>query len=159
MKVIILGAGLSGLSLAFFLQNNPQVDEIELIEQENVCGGLCRSIKKDGYLYDIGPHVLFSKDKEALSVLESVLEDKNVLRRSNQIIYKGRHVQFPFENDLSKLPEEDLRYCVRTFVNNPYRDYTPQNMLQHFLWNFGEGITNTYLRPYNEKIWKFDTIF
>ena len=32
-------------------------------------------------------------------------------------------------------------------------------MLQFFLKTFGEGITNTYLRPYNEKIWKFDPSF
>ena len=29
-------------------------------------------------------------------------------------------------------------------------------MLQFFLVTFGEGITNLFLRPYNEKIWKFD---
>ena len=32
-------------------------------------------------------------------------------------------------------------------------------MLQFFLKTFGEGITNTYLRPYNEKIWKYDPGF
>ena len=32
-------------------------------------------------------------------------------------------------------------------------------MLQFFLKTFGEGITNIYLRPYNEKIWKFDPSF
>ena len=29
-------------------------------------------------------------------------------------------------------------------------------MLQFFLVTFGEGITDLFLRPYNEKIWKFD---
>lgn len=32
-------------------------------------------------------------------------------------------------------------------------------MLQYFLKTFGEGITNIYLKPYNEKIWKFDPAF
>jgi protoporphyrinogen oxidase len=32
-------------------------------------------------------------------------------------------------------------------------------MLAFFLKTFGEGITNLYLRPYNEKIWKFDPAF
>ena len=32
-------------------------------------------------------------------------------------------------------------------------------MLEFFLATFGEGITNIYLRPYNEKIWKFDPAF
>ncbi len=160
MKTIILGAGLSGLSTAYFLQNEKGFDDITLLEMEKTTGGLCRSIKKDGYTYDIGPHILFSKDKEMLELMLSVLDDgKNDLVRSNQILYKGRKIQYPFENDLSKLPKDDLHYCINAFNNNPYEDYEVNNMIQFFLKTFGEGITNTYLRPYNEKIWKYDPAF
>ena len=69
-------------------------------------------------------------------------ENRETLRRSNQIIYQDRLIQYPFENDLSKLPETELNYCVNTFLNNPYENYIPQNMLQFFLKTFGEGITN-----------------
>ncbi len=158
-RIVILGAGLSGLSLAYNLQEFNQVEKIDIIEKSDDIGGLCRSIKKDGYVYDIGPHILFSKDKEMLQLMLDKLPEHNDLKRSNQIIYKKRYVQYPFENDLSKLPDEELRYCVTAFRNNPYRDYQPTNMLQFFLKTFGEGITNTYLRPYNEKIWKYDPSF
>ncbi len=160
MKTIILGAGLSGISTAYFLQTHKGFDDIILLEMEKTPGGLCRSIKKDGYTYDIGPHILFSKDKEMLNLMLSVLDDgKNDLVRSNQILYKGINVQYPFENDLSKLPSEDLHYCINAFNNNPYEKYDANNMIQFFLKTFGEGITNTYLRPYNEKIWKYDPAF
>lgn len=159
MRYVILGGGLSGISTAFFLQDRADTEEILILEKEDAPGGLCRSIEKDGYTYDIGPHILFSKDKEMLSLMLDVLEEKNDLRRSNQIIYKGRYVQYPFENDLSKLPKEDLKYCLTHFLNNPYENYEAKNMLQFFLKTFGEGITNTYLRPYNEKIWKYDPGF
>lgn len=159
MNVIVLGAGLSGISTAFFLQNLKGIEKITLIEKEIKAGGLCRSISKDGYIYDIGPHIIFSKDKEMLTLMEDVLDDKNKLKRSNKIFYKGRHIQYPFENDLSNLPKEDLNYCIRSFNHNPYEDYKATNMIQFFLKTFGEGITNTYLRPYNEKIWKYDPAF
>lgn len=159
MKQVILGGGLSAISTAYFLQERDEIDEILILEKEDRPGGLCRSIMKDGYTYDIGPHILFSKDKEMLSLMLSVLDERNDLRRSNQIIYKGRYVQYPFENDLSKLPKEELEYCVTNFVHNPYEEYPADNMLQFFLKTFGEGITNTYLRPYNEKIWKYDPSF
>ncbi len=157
--VTILGGGLAGISLAYFLQNRDDIQQIDIIERNESIGGLCRSIRKDGYIYDIGPHILFSKDKEMLELMLSVLDEKNDLRRSNQIIYKGNWVQYPFENDLSKLPEDDLNYCVSMFKANPYKSYTAENMLQFFLKTFGEGITNIYLRPYNEKIWKYDPSF
>lgn len=159
MRYVILGGGLAAISAAYFAQNKDDIDEIIILEKEDGLGGLCRSIKKDGYTYDIGPHILFSKDKEMLQLMLDVLPAKNDLRRSNQIIYKGRYVQYPFENDLSKLPEDDLKYCVTGFENNPYENYNAENMLQFFLKTFGEGITNTYLRPYNEKIWKYDPSF
>ena len=160
MKTIILGAGLSGISTAYFLQNEKGFDDITLLEMEKTPGGLCRSINVNGYTYDIGPHILFSKDKEMLNLMLSVLDEgKNDLVRSNQILYKGNRVQYPFENDLSKLPKDDLHYCINAFNHNPYEDYSVDNMIQFFLKTFGEGITNTYLRPYNEKIWKYDPAF
>lgn len=159
MKLMILGGGLSAITLAYFLQDDEQIDEITILEKEDAIGGLCRSIHKDGYTYDIGPHILFSKDKEMLKLMIDAVPKTNKLRRSNQIIHKGKYVQYPFENDLSKLPPEDLNYAVTAFRNNPYENYEAKNMLQFFLKTFGEGITNLYLRPYNEKIWKHDPSF
>ena len=52
MKIMILGAGLSGITTAYFLQQYKQVDEIHIIEKEYEVGGLCRSLRKDGYVYD-----------------------------------------------------------------------------------------------------------
>ncbi len=159
MKLAVLGGGLAAISLAYFLQDSKQIEEITILEKEEAIGGLCRSIHKEGYTYDIGPHILFSKDKEMLDLMLEVTPETNQLRRSNQIIHKGRYVQYPFENDLSKLSAEDLNYAVMAFQNNPYENYEAQNMLQFFLKTFGEGITNLYLRLYNEKIWKHDPSF
>ena len=44
MKVVILGAGLSGLSTAYFAQDKEDVEKITILEMENKTGGLCRSI-------------------------------------------------------------------------------------------------------------------
>jgi protoporphyrinogen oxidase len=159
-KVSILGGGLSAISLAYFLQNHPDIDEIHILEKDEIPGGLCRTYIKNGIAYDIGPHIIFSKNKEILDLMNSLLAENNEQhRRSNRILYKKRFVQYPFENDLSKLPKEDIAYCVNGFLHNPFANYDATNMLQFFLKTFGEGITNLYLRPYNEKIWKFDPCF
>lgn len=160
MKYIILGGGLSGISLAYFLQNNKNISEILILEKEEKLGGLCRSFEINKIKYDIGPHIIFSKNKETLDFMLNILGN-NIKRhkRSNQIIYKNKLIQYPFENDLSKLNKEDIAYCVNTFINNPYENYHPENMLQFFLKTFGEGITNIYLNPYNEKIWKYSPAF
>ena len=160
MKLAILGGGLAAVSLAYFLQDRDDVAEICILEKEEQVGGLCRSFTVNGITYDIGPHIIFSKDQKILQLMLDVLgENKRQLRRSSQIVHKKGLVQYPFENDLSKLPQVDVDYCVNGFVHNPYENYAATNMLQFFLKTFGEGITNLYLRPYNEKIWKFDPSF
>lgn len=160
MNYTILGGGLSAISLAYYLQENKNIDEIHILEKDEVLGGICRTYVKDGIEYDVGPHIIFSKDKEILDLMNNLLGENNEKhRRSNRILHKKRFVQYPFENDLSKLPKEDIDYCVNGFLHNPYENYEAKNMLQFFLKTFGEGITNTYLRPYNEKIWKFDPSF
>lgn len=160
MRIGIIGCGLSGLTLASRLQERADVDEIVVFEKEDKPGGLCRSFNANGVTFDVGPHILFSKNREALDFLLTPLGDnRHKLRRSNRIIYKGRLVQYPFENDLSKLPEKDCEYCLNAFLHNPYESYPASNMVQFFLKTFGEGITNCYLRPYNEKIWKFDPCY
>ena len=160
MNYTILGGGLSAISLAYFLQNNQNIDEIHILEKDSSPGGICRTFVKNGIEYDVGPHIIFSKNKEILDLMNNLLGENNEKhRRSNRIIHKKRLVQYPFENDLSKLPPEDIDYCVNSFLHNPYENYDAKNMLQFFLKTFGEGITNIYLRPYNEKIWKFDPSF
>lgn len=160
MNLTILGGGLSALSLAYFLQDRADISKITLLEKEKTIGGLCRTFETNGIEYDVGPHIIFSKDKEILDFMNGLLGENNEKhRRSNRILHKKAFVQYPFENDLSKLPDEDKAYCVNAFMHNPYENYNAKNMLQFFLKTFGEGITNLYLRPYNEKIWKFDPSF
>ena len=157
MNLAILGGGLSGISLAYLLQESGAAMAIDILEREDVPGGLCRSFPFGNVHYDVGPHIMFSKNSDILKLMVRMLGDNvHKLRRSNRIWHDGRLVKYPFENELSALSEPDKQYCLNAFLNNPYTDYVPQNMLQFFLVTFGEGITNLFLRPYNEKIWKFD---
>lgn len=148
--VCILGGGLSALAFAHFYSGKTVI-----YEKEDRLGGLCRSFETGGVCHDIGPHIFFSRNKEILEILTS-LTPMNRLRRSNKILYKDRFVKYPFENELSALPEEDRDWCLDTFIDNPYRDYPADNMAAFFYKTFGEGITRAYLEPYNRKIWKFE---
>jgi len=157
MKIGILGGGLSGIALAYFLQKNDAIESIEILEKESEPGGLCRSFQIHGVCCDIGPHVIFSQDAEILDFMISLLgENKNKLRRVNKIYRKGSFIKYPFENELSALPAAEREHCLNTFLNNPYEREPADNLLTYFLKTFGEGITNIYLKPYNEKIWKYN---
>lgn len=153
METIILGGGLAGVSLAYFLKQKSII-----LEKEQRLGGLCRSFELNKIFYDIGPHILFSKNEGILNFCASLM-GANKIRRSNKIYHNGRLVKYPFENGLSALTAQDRNYCLQTFLSNPHESYEAQNMRQFFLKTFGEGITELYLQPYNKKIWKLDPSF
>lgn len=152
MKYGIIGAGPSGLIMAKFL-NAPCL----VLEQQTTPGGHTGSFSENGYTFDFGPHIMFSKNKKILDFMIHTL-GKNIhqCRRNNKIYYKKRFIKYPFENDLHSLPAEDTHACLMTYVYNRYKTLykRPKNLKQWFLKNFGKGICERYLFPYNEKIWK-----
>ena len=150
MRIGILGGGISGLALGHFLK-----PEHVVLEKESTVGGLCRTFIKDGFAYDQGGHIIFSKDQEVLDLEIGLLHD-NVLQqmRKNVIWYKGRFVKYPFENGLSALDKDDIFDCLYHYLINPHPE--PKNFEQWVYRNFGTAIADRYLLPYNRKIWKID---
>jgi protoporphyrinogen oxidase len=161
MKVAILGGGLTGLAVGYFLKKRGI--DFDILEKECECGGLMRSISEGGFTFDCGgSHIIFSKDAEALAFMLKML-GKNIVRnrRNTKILYKGRLVKYPFENGLADLEKDENLECVRLFMKNLEEKEKglvpkPKNLKQWFYYTFGKGISEKYLIPYNEKIWKYD---
>jgi protoporphyrinogen oxidase len=147
-RVGILGGGIAGLSLSYFLG-----EDSEILEKESVVGGLCRSHVADGFTFDWGGHILFSKDTEILNFeLELLKDNVNRLFRRNTVWFKRRFVKYPFENGIGVLDKEDIYDCLYNFLENPQR---PQHTFEDWIYNtFGKGFADNYLIPYNTKIWK-----
>ena len=151
----ILGGGLSALALASRLR------DAEVLEAEATPGGLCRSATSEGFTFDPhGSHILYSRDPKAMAFYEDLLKDNLCRRRRNtKVFYKGRYVKYPFENGLSDLPIEDNLACLLGFieayaVRRAGTSPKPTNFKEWMYDRFGKGITEAYLLPYNEKIWK-----
>lgn len=160
MKTLILGGGLCGVTLARILTEKGE--DVTVLEQETNPGGLCRSRKTDGFTFDTGgSHIIFSKDTEVLSFIHDVLgADRAERTRNTKILYKGSYVKYPFENALSELPKEDRYYClsefIKTLIASEKGEYeSPKNFQDWILQTFGKGIADTYLIPYNTKIWNY----
>lgn len=152
MKIGILGGGLTGLTIASFL-----TADFEILERDEECGGLCRSIEEDGFTFDYGgAHIIFSRNQRPVEFMTKTLAENCVRgKRNNKVFFKGRFVKYPFENGLSDLPQEDNFECLYYYLKNDYPE--PNNFKEWIYHTFGKGIAEKYLIPYNEKIWNFDT--
>ncbi len=159
MTVGIIGAGLTGLTLGTL------IDDCELLESSAECGGLCRSLTEEGFTFDCtGSHIIFSRDREVLNFMLDKLGTNVVrCRRNTKVLYKGNYVKYPFENGLSELTFFDRLDCLSGFVTAPLKrmnknnKHRAANFKEWLYLNFGRGIAERYLIPYNEKIWKYST--
>ena len=149
-KKLILGGGASGISTAILAPNST------IIEAGPKIGGLSNSKSIDGFTFDQGPHIMFSKDKDVLGIMVDSLDGNvHTCMRNNVVMINGALLRYPIENDLSSLPEDIRMNAIQDFLRikiNPSL-IVPKNLEEWFLQNFGETLTNIYFKPYNEKIW------
>lgn len=151
-KVIILGAGLSGLSAAYHLKEN-----YELFDREEKVGGLCRSIKIDDFIFDYGPHILFPKDEYTSKLIKRLL-NRNLHHQQREAWIHHEHydvhTRFPFQSHLYSLPVSVVKECILGFFNALKNlDKKPKDYEEWIIWNFGEGIAKYLMIPYAKKIW------
>ncbi|MDD5172503.1 MAG: NAD(P)-binding protein, partial [Candidatus ainarchaeum sp.] len=154
-KTGVLGGGISGLTFASL------VSGAEVLEKETIAGGLMRSVKEDGYTFDLGSHIIFSKNKETLGFMLGLL-GQNVIthRRNTKIFYKGTKVKYPFENGLGDLPKQEAMECFDDYKAAYEKRENgelvpPRNFKEWMHYRFGKAITEKYLYPYNKKIWDY----
>jgi protoporphyrinogen oxidase len=150
MRTAVLGGGVTGLYLGKFIK-----DSI-VYERSSSVGGLCKTFGYDGFRSDIGPHILFSKDQEALGILLSTLSSRGVQKiyRDSKVIYNGQLIRYPFENGMYELAPEERAALLSGFLDNPHKASAPSNLKEWFLHTFGPEFSERYFLPYNRKIWK-----
>lgn len=151
MKFGIIGAGPSGLAAGLFLKYPYQI-----LEKNSYPGGQASSYVSQGFTFDYGPHIMFSKNKPVLDfMIRSLGKNVHKSKRNNKVYYKGSLIKYPFENDLKSLPFKENFECLKSYLFNPYKKKyrKPVNLKQWLLHHFGQGICEKYLFPYNEKVW------
>ena len=160
VTIAILGGGLTGVTLGRLLKERGE--DIIILERDRQIGGLCRSKTEDGFTFDIGgSHIIFSRDKEVLEFMRDVLEEnKGERNRNTKIFFKDRYVKYPFENGLYQLPPEDCFFCIHEFIRNLIavergEIEEPENFRDWIYYTLGKGIAESYMVPYNEKIWNY----
>ena len=150
MKIAILGAGVTGLSLARFLhEGGVPLAALSLFEAAPEIGGLCRSKTVDGFTYDVaGGHILFSKDTAAMQWMKDHAGgDQAFVRRDRhtKIRFEDRWVHYPFENGIGDLPKQANYDCLAGYVQAWHArqvsgSAAPKEFGRWIRWRFGDGI-------------------
>ncbi len=154
--LLILGAGLAGLSAALHARGS-----YRLIEREPRPGGLCRTDAREGFLFDATGHWLHLRDPSMRALAEEALPGgwATVQRRAG--IYSHRvFTRYPYQVNTAGLPPEVVAENVLGFIQAQYgeegralREREPRTFGDFIRRHLGEGFARNFMFPYNEKLW------
>ena len=148
-RTLIIGAGISGLACA----NRLGEQDYLIVEAEDEMGGYCRTVKRDGFVWDYSGHFFHFRHPEIEEELVGRM-DGRVLRvdRDSRIWYADRFIDFPFQKNIHQLPEAEYQECVRDLEDRP-AEHRTTNFKEMLYARYGRGIAEKFLVPYNEKLY------
>ncbi|MGQ0552517.1 MAG: protoporphyrinogen/coproporphyrinogen oxidase [Planctomycetota bacterium] len=178
--VLILGAGLAGLSAAYHCGDRDSL----VLEREQEVGGLCRSFRKDGFTFDCTGHLLHLRDPAVRAWAHELLPGGwQALRRSAWIATGTVFTPYPFQVNTAGLPLDVRLECLLGFIETlrnperrtsrvppaqpliaglPFLKAVPEaaadepSFLDWIHTQFGPGFARHFFEPYNRKLWQRD---
>ncbi|MEI6631405.1 MAG: FAD-dependent oxidoreductase [bacterium] len=155
-NILILGAGLAGLSAAWHLQK--QGIDCQILEKEPQPGGLCRSKNINGFTFDCDGHLLHFKHHYTFNLVRGLLKGNLASHCRRSWIYShSRYTRYPFQANLYGLPSQIVKECLLSFLKASQAQVSEIKKRENFLawtkYTFGEGIARHFMIPYNRKFW------
>ncbi len=164
VRTVIVGAGVSGLATAAALADRDYV----ILERDSEIGGYCKTVKRDGFVWDYSGHFFHFKHPEIESWLRARMPDQRirVVQKRSFISYAGRLIDFPFQKNIHQLPQDEFIDCLYDlyFARAPAELLGPKapgraeerNFKEMLYARFGRSIAEKFLIPYNEKLYACD---
>jgi protoporphyrinogen oxidase len=148
----ILGAGLAGLSSSYHLGHN----RCRIFEKNIHAGGHIYSEVVDGFTWDQGPHVSFTK-QEYVKELFAKSTDNEYLEYGVETInyYKGTWIPHPAQVNLYAISEPLRTECLNSFLNSRgnNKEKITANYKDWLVTAFGKRFTDNFPSVYTKKYW------
>ena len=154
-EVLIIGAGLAGLSAAYHLGKRDRI----IVEADSAVGGLCKSTTVDGFTFDCTGHLIHFRSDEGRSSSRGCWGTASPNTsgrlpsscRAGSRTTRSRRIPtgFPRKSSRNAFWDSSALCCANASQHI-------SNFQDWILDTFGEGISNHFMTPYNEKLWQHD---
>lgn len=160
-RVAVLGGGVAGLSAAWKLAESGAT--VTLFEAAPALGGMAASIRRDGYIWDFGPHRFHTKNSAIIETVRDLtgddLLDCNLKTRVN---FMDRYFDYPLSagNLLTNLPPSVAALSLVDFAamkaRQRFRPSVDDSFESWVVNRFGRRLYDIYFGPYTKKVWGRD---
>ncbi|OGW74802.1 MAG: hypothetical protein A2Z72_05970 [Omnitrophica bacterium RBG_13_46_9] len=159
-KIIILGAGITGLVLAERLSRTLK-ERVVVVEKENFLGGLASTLSDEDLSFDLGSHRIHSDfPPELIAYLEKTIGVKLIKRsRRGALYYNGKYLRYP-PNVFNFLKVLSFRNTLRLAVSYLKRfDYSHRDAVNYqeaMIRAVGKKIYVAFYKNFARKLWGVD---
>lgn len=153
MRVMIVGAGIAGLTLGHELVEAGH--QVTLIEALPEIGGLARSFRYGDFCFDLGPHRFHTENERVEGFIRKILEDNQVeISRSSGVWFFDRYHEWPLgASSILKIPKiEMVKACLDLFFRPKAKG---ESFEDYVLSRYGRTIYRLFFKPYTEKFIKY----
>ncbi|PSN81834.1 hypothetical protein B9Q01_09885 [Candidatus Marsarchaeota G1 archaeon OSP_D] len=151
-KTIIIGAGLTGLSIAFKLSSMD--NNLILLEKENYEGGHVFSTNLGNFHIDLGPHIFRSKEEAVMKFVKELLNFNFINIESKPRIFKYGKI---FENVIPVIPKKNIDMLSKikniTYTFKKVESQTGNNFEEIMINWIGYDLYWEFFGEYSEKWW------
>jgi protoporphyrinogen oxidase len=154
-KILILGAGITGLRTAEYLA--AAGNEVTLVEKANKIGGMSGSFKHGEFILDHGPHKFYSQLDGVYKDFESIVGAENYLtvKKKNSLRLLGKYFDFPVK--LSQLmtninPILSAEILI-DFTKQQFSKSEVVSYEDYFIKGFGKKGYSILFKGFAEKVW------
>ena len=154
-KVVVIGAGLAGISASFHIGH----EKCQLIEKNGYPGGHIYTETVDGFTWDEGPHISFTKN-EYVKELFAANVDEEFLEYpvATGNYFQGHWIPHPAQSNLFAVPEPLRSQCLQDFLKARELDDAtlPSNYKEWLHAAFGTSFAETFPSAYTRKYWAIE---
>jgi len=153
--VLIVGAGLTGLSAAWHLRGSDT--SVRLIEATSSVGGLTKTCEEQGFHFDRTGHLLHLRDNSIKQwIVDDLFKGKLLhIDRVSRVWSSGVYTRYPFQANTYGLPKEVAHECIEGYLQilqHPSKKEV--RTAEDFIYaHFGRGFAKHFMIPYNKKFW------
>ena len=152
---VIIGGGPAGLTAAYELTKLGKGSVV--LEQDELVGGISRTVEYEGYRFDIGGHRFFTKVPYVQELWVELLDEEFMLRpRMSRIHYNGTFFDYPLRpvGALRGLGPIEAVRIMASFVRSNLFPYKPERNFEEWVSNrFGRRLFQIFFKTYTEKVW------
>ena len=159
---LIIGAGITGLSLAHFLKKFNQ--DFIILESSERIGGNINTVSKKGFTLENGPNTLLLDNKSIQALIEDFNISKNIIfpneKAKNRFLIKN-HILTPIPKNLTDFLKSNIlsfsakiRILFEPFIKKHKKD---TSVFDFIIKRFGKEFHDNLIVPFLNGIYAGDT--